>query len=385
MSKLTTIDTETLRAFKISCLARGIEVDASAERALTRGGSVPLTVHEYATTGGVTLSVGDRIYVNAPFDQAFGDDAEARLVFDGPSDEYRIQFRGEEFAAEALPLPGYLRELDELGRPVIQTVFSHADRVRVSPIYGCSFTCTFCDIPGNKYVRRPLEQLLMAMKVAQADHVLPVAHALISGGTPSRAHYAYFDQVCEGIVHSTSIPVDVMMPPREDASFVDRFSEFGVAGYAINLEVYDSAVARLVTPQKHRLGLDAFARTISRAVERTGGSGRVRSLILVGIEPEEKTLEAVEWLARLGCDPVLSPFRPTPGTPLADRPIPSFDFLERVLLRSEEIVERHGVKLGPRCIPCTNNSLTFPDSSGSYYFSNESNWGRAEGDRGDTA
>ena len=159
-----------------------------------------------------------------------------------------------------------------------------------------------------------------------------------------------------------------MMWPRPD-DIIDRLADWGVHGYALNLEVYDEEIARRLIPQKMRYGRELFAKGIERALQRTGGKGRVRSLILVGLEPIEKTLEGVEFLARLGCDPSLSPFRPGRGTPLKDVRPPSPDFLERVYLESLEIVERYGVKLGPRCIPCQHNTLTFPDGSSAYYYS----------------
>ena len=108
---------------------------------------------------------------------------------------------------------------------------------------------------------------------------------------------------------------------------------------------------------------------IERAVGIFGAEGQVRSLILVGIEPIEDTLQGVEALAQLGCDPVLSPFRPDPATPLKDHPPASVDTLVEVYERGLEIVERYGVKLGPRCIPCHHNTLTFPDGTNTYYYS----------------
>ncbi len=37
-------------------------------------------------------------------------------------------------------------------------------------------------------------------------------------------------------------------------------------------------------------------------------------------------------------------------------------------MRALDVVERHGVKLGPRCIACQHNTLTFPDASGAYHY-----------------
>ena len=122
-------------------------------------------------------------------------------------------------------------------------------------------------------------------------------------------------------------------------------------------------------PEKQRLGKKVFAENLERAVAATGGEGRVRSLILIGLEDLETTLEGVEFIASLGADPVLSPFRPSQGTALHRQAPPRSDFLERVYLEAREIAVRHGVKLGPRCIPCQHNTLTFPDDGASYYFS----------------
>ncbi|MFQ5531968.1 MAG: radical SAM protein, partial [Candidatus Nanoarchaeia archaeon] len=100
------------------------------------------------------------------------------------------------------------------------------------------------------------------------------------------------------------------------------------------------------------------------------GEGNVRSLLMVGIEPLEDTLRGVEVLAERGCDPVLSPFRPDPSTPMRNEKPPNVDFLIETYERAKEITGRFsGVKLGPRCIPCHHNTLTFPDNSEKYYFS----------------
>jgi len=365
---------DIVQSLKLSLFTHGLNISPDASRRLTGNGQMPLTVHEYATTGGITLAADGGIYINAPFDGPFSIAPETTLLFDSKSGGYLVAFHGHELPVQVLPLPGYLYTKDSKGRPVTATAFSHADRVRLSPIYGCTMSCKFCDIAGHNYVRRPLEQLTEALNVAKGDSSLPVHHVLISGGTPARGDYPYFDEICAGIVDAANMPVDVATPPRSsDPGFIDRLTYLGIYGFSINLEVYDDEVARNIVPQKHAIGLHLYKEAIERAVEQTGGQGRVRSLIIVGLEPLDKTLDAVRFLAQLGCDPVLSPFRPSEGTPLANYPIPSYDFLERAYLESVEIVEKFGVKLGPRCVPCQHNTLTFPDGSSAYYFSEKLN------------
>ncbi len=96
----------------------------------------------------------------------------------------------------------------------------------------------------------------------------------------------------------------------------------------------------------------------------TGGAGRVRSLLLVGLEPARSTLDAVDFIAALGADPVLSPFRPAEGTELARVRPSSASLMEDVHAEAHSIAQRHAVRLGPRCIPCMHNTVTFPDGDG---------------------
>ncbi len=358
-----------LELLKILLLAEGIRVDPSAERQLSQGGLVPLTIHEYATTGGVTLIIDEQLYVNAPFDDWYCDRASTSLHFDESRNSYFIRFSGGEVDARAVPLPGYLEAVDGQGRPVCETAMSHTDRVRLSPIDGCAFTCRFCDLADKKYVLRPLEQLLESLNVAKGDSHLPARHVLVSGGTPGRRHEPYFDDVMTAVIGAAGLPVDAMVTPRADPAYVERYVKHGLHGFSINLEVYDDEVAKRVIPEKQRLGREVFAMNVERAVRATGGNGRVRSLILVGLEDPESTLEGVEFIASLGADPVLSPFRPARGTRMEMYEPPNASMLARIYLESREIAERYGVKIGPRCIPCQHNTLTFPAGDQAYYFS----------------
>lgn len=183
----------------------------------------------------------------------------------------------------------------------------------------------------------------------------------MSGGSVGRRDYDYFDGICCAVARTSTLPVDVMMSSRgDDLTYIDRLVEGGVSGFAINLEIFDDVVASEVLPQKFRHTRKDFFRTIERAVEITEGAGRVRSLVIVGLESLVSTLQAVEELARRGCDPVLSPFRPARDTALWNAPAPSEELLARVYVEAREIAAAWGVELGPRCGPCQHNTLTFP-------------------------
>lgn len=349
---------------KIACFSKGIRIEPDAADILSDHGREPLTIHEYATTGGVTFELEGGVYVNAPFSDWFAGRPEVALCFDGS--QFWVQRNDDRVAVtRILRLPGYLDAVDIDGNRPADTVMSHTDRIRVAPIVGCAYDCHFCDLPSVRYQTRPLEQMARAFEVAVADTNLPPRHVLVSGGSPGRRDREYFEDACRTIITCAAahgMPTDIMMSAQPDnLDLVDRMVEAGVHGFAINIELYSEEAASLHIRQKHRFTrLPGFEVFVSRAVTATGGNGRVRSLILVGLEPAESTLDGVEYLASLGCDPVLSPFRPARKTELVDHPAPSEQFLTEVYLEAASIVSKHGVRLGPRCLPCQHNTLTFP-------------------------
>lgn len=351
---------DLLEAAKIDSLTNGIQVTDRAMRALLAEDEV-LTIHEYPTTGGLTLQLESEVYVNAPFDDFFAEDSpvvldvtpDGRLTLLHPLGEVRVE--------RLLPLPGYLEAVDSRGRPVIDVAMSHADRVRLSPLVGCAYDCAFCDLPAYPYALRDEEQLLEALRVAQADERLPVNHVLISGGSPRKAHYDRFERVCRAVVEHAGMPVDLMMSPMvRNLDFLDRLVAAGIHDFSINLEVYADAPALQVLPIKYKVTRRVFEEFIERAVNLLGRDGHVRSLIIPGLESLDETLAGVEWLASLGCTPVLSPFRPGRGTPLASAPPAQAGEMHRLLRDARAVVEAHGLSLGPSCVPCQHNTLTLP-------------------------
>ncbi len=364
---MVTNQAATLFDLKVHCLAHGIKIDPKVVPAITRGGELPLTIHEYATTGGVTLKMGDT-YLNAPFDDWYCDRSEAVLTL-GPDGTPAVRFQGFETHADVLLLPGYLSSANSLGQPVVNTTMSHGDRIRVSPISGCTLDCRFCDLPALRYQRHSAEEMLASIEVAKADSNLPAHHLLISGGSPGPAHFDWFDDTIVEVIEGSGLPTDVMMSPREGSlDYLKRYASAGVHGFSFNLEVFGDERATEIMPRKHSRSTPHFARTIEAALSEVGGDGRVRSIVIIGLEDVTSTLEAIEYIARLGADPVLSPFRPAQNTALERWEPPTEEYLRTVYDGALEIAEKFGVRLGPRCIPCQHNVLVMPDGSADYWY-----------------
>ncbi len=368
---------EKLQQLKTELLAEGLAVDQETRNELV-GENGALTLGDYASTNGVSVDLGGDVFVNAPIEEYspnfVSEKAPHRLIV--ACGRAAINGRLGEFPVDVLPVPRYHDQLLEDGSPITNIVNTHTDRARISPIIGCAIKCNFCNIPFETgYIgRKSIPNILKAAGVAMQDPDLPAQHMLISGGTPRKKDYGYERDVYGKIVEANpGVDVDIMMVPLPGLLDPQALKDAGVHGLSINLELYNKQIALDTMLSKAKASRELYLDFIEKAVEIFEEPGKVRSLLMVGIEPMEDTLKGVEELAKRGCDPVLSPFRPDSVTPMKEHKPPTAEQLIETWKRAQEITEKYrtlnGVVLGPRCIPCMHNTLTFPDGSDAYYHS----------------
>lgn len=354
---------------KLELLADGMTLSGAARARLTEeADGRPLTLAEYATTSGIPLRLAGDIWVNTPIRNWAADTSSGTPgVLDVEGEAFVVRKDGFQCPAVPTPVPAYNSQRNSVGEPHTWYGTTHTDRVRVSPIAGCTCDCAFCDSPRtHRYATKRTDLLIETIGAALADPVLPARHAMLSGGTPNPEDYSYLAGVYDAVLAAfPSLPVDVMMLPIPGVLDLERLRANGVNELAINLELYGKEARRRLIPKKNaHADRERSLAFIEKAVSLF--SGRVRSLILVGLEPLEDTIRAVQALTERGCEPVLSPFCPHSATPMATHPAPSADLLTEAYERASEVARRSGMRLGPKCIPCQHNTLTFPNDSGYY-------------------
>jgi len=356
-----------LQKLKISIMCKGVKISQNAEKVLTKEGKVPLSIFEYPTTSGISVIFPNEIYVNAQFSGKF---VNSDIIIDYKDGVYKILYNNIDIPIKVLPLPDYIGEKSEDGFIYDNVIMTHTDRMRISPIRGCSFDCKYCDYNRVKYEKIPVKKLRQAIDIAMKDKNLKPKHMLISGGTPKIEDREYLDDVYKEItqyLNSKDIPTDIMLAPRMDEGFLAKLKLWGVNGLSINLEIFNNELAKKYNPAKHKITAENYFKFIKESVNLFG-KGKIRSILIVGLEPIEETIKGVEEIARLGCDIVLSPFVPSENTELSKLNPPTESTLIEVYERSKKITEKNGVKLGPRCIPCQHNTLAFPDGDNFYKY-----------------
>ncbi len=367
------LDLTQAERIKFILLAEGAAVTAAAEKVLddiVDGGA--WSPDDYASTRGLILRLDDDVWVNVPVERYNANFVPGTtMTIDVGVDGFFVHGQGLESSAAFWPPAAFHFRKNESGRPYWHFVVTHGDRARLSPTVGCAMVCDFCNIPFDDTYGgvKPLDVMLEAIGVALADERQPGRHLLISGGTPGPKHIPALQQVYESVLQTfPGLAVDIMMVPLPGLFDLQRLDALGVNELSINLEVYDEEVAKNVMRHKHRQGRQYYLDFLESAAESLGPN-RLRSMLMVGIEPAESTLDGVRAILERGCVPVLSPFKPDPVTPLAGSRPPRADETLAIYLQAAELAAGFDSVLGPTCPPCTHNTLSFArrDAHGAHY------------------
>jgi uncharacterized radical SAM superfamily protein len=353
-------------------MSDGLAIDENVKDTLTADGS-PVSLNDYASTSGVTLKTENDTWINAPVADFNANFVVApKYTLRGENDELYLTGPAGEFSAEFVPVPSYHDRILSNDALITSVAVTHADRLRLSPTFGCTYKCQFCDMPyETKYggVKSP-EIIAEATEIALADTALRAEHILLSGGVPAKRDFGRQIEIYEKvIIDNPDLDVDIMMVPIPELIDLERLKKIGARGLSINMELWNIELSQKIITGKMRLTREQYLNFAERAAELFG-RGAVRSTMLVGLEPMEDTLAGVKALAERCVDPILSPFRPCPNTPLANVKPPTAGEIIEVYHRAKDIVSRYDdVKLGPRCIPCGHNTMVVPDNSGAFYYS----------------
>lgn len=354
---------------KLQLMQHGAVFNDEARKTMRCSCSGQITFADYATTGGVVAVLDERVYVNIPVkyqNTPFG------VGVENESMALRYQGRPVPITFRVIPAPEYALNNVRLedGTPVRKLVMTHSDRVRIYPVLGCSYHCSFCTCNSSYYKEIPLEQLDQAFNIALKDPYNTPRHVLISGGTPNEEEstYKWLNDIYRFFPRQyPQYDFDVMLSPRglysgdaSDSGYEEFLlylrDECGVKTMSVNLELFNDGLRKQFIPDKAAVGKDRYYRFISRAVELFG-SDNIRSSIVVGLETQKDTLNGVSALLDCGCMPVLSAFVPAPGTDMVNYPAPTVEFLLDTLLKADKLATDAGLRLGPICKPCTHNSI----------------------------
>lgn len=191
-----------------------------------------------------------------------------------------------------------------------------------TPVRQCAFIaagrpCVFCTFEQGKVTR--LDPQIIASLVGRFIHWRPTINGLAFGGGSTNLRdfgARYYRNCAESVRRLYDIPISIeLVPSRQDQDWKQLASSLAVDAIISSIEIWNDERRRQICLGKSDLSRDHYMRRWTQAVDILG-PGNVSSVLLVGLEQAESTLEGALKMIELGVIPTLIPYRPYDSSPL---------------------------------------------------------------------
>lgn len=335
---------------------QGVVDGAVAGNQGRRGGAGP-SDHRALTIEGTTVMVPvyNALSRQSPYSIDQGADGEVRLAAGAGMPLARVEtpaeprFYGlttaEGIAYRSIAL---LHGKTVLATTLLQTCIRFRDR---------SQSCQFCAIEqsledGRTLVRKTPEQVA---EVAEAAVRLDgISQLVMTTGTPNSEDRGarLMAETAAAVKARVAIPIQGQCEPPEDPIWYRRMKEAGIDSLGMHLEVVEEEVRRRILPGKSELSLERYEQAFAEAVA-VFGRGQVSTYLLAGLGDSAASLIACSGrLIEIGVYPFVVPFVPIAGTPLADHPAPSTEFMIEVYTAVAQLLKAANMRSNQMTAGC---------------------------------
>ncbi len=213
-----------------------------------------------------------------------------------------------------------------------------------SPPINCKFCTTGQNVGTNEARDKEIGDVIETCWAAKQDSGVTFVH--LNGGFQGTRGIEFAKPYVKAIKEDVGVLVGVQLAPERDFAKYDELIDLGVDHLSFCLEFLDPEWFARMCPGKARVhGQQLFLDAIAHCAKKLP-HGAVSGEIIAGIEPIEKTLEAIDLIASLGAFPTVCVFRPTIGSDLQDWPPPSYEDMRRVMVHMYNACRRHWLPIG---------------------------------------
>jgi radical SAM protein (TIGR04043 family) len=251
------------------------------------------------------------------------------------------------------PTPDFYRRLTREGIPYYQIALLHGkDCLGSTVVQSCLYQeagrgCKFCGINGSLRNKKTIARKTPShlSEVAEAAEAEGARHAVLTSGCwgNDSTVICYLADCTKAIKQRTGLKVQAQFNPPANLDLLRVLKDAGVDTVAINIESFESAVLKQVSPHKAKVGQEGYRRCWQEAV-RVFGRNQVISFLIAGLgESRRSLIRGCEHLVELGVYPHIVPLRPIPGTEMADRKPPKPAEMERIYEEAAYTVKAAGL------------------------------------------
>jgi len=335
---------------KLDLFCRGMTIDETAS--VDEDGRAILRTRA-GLGSGLEVVIPPDLYTNVPVLEPWARTSPYRLhQEDG---RYRLRRDGE-FVTEVTlpPQPRFYTQRTSSGKVMSSIGVLQGTYLGIYPGEVCHFwrtqprsNCHFCSVGlnvGDKDAReKTVQDVLETVRAARDDVGITFVH-FNTGYCEGDAYLDAVEPFVRAVVEDTGLLVGVQCPPHPDLSRYDRLRELGVNNVSFCFELWDGQAFVQVCPGKSRtIGQERYFEAIRYCAglfDTTNGE------IVAGLEPPEKTIEAIDWITDQGAIPTVCVFRPVTGCDYEDVPPPPTEDMVPVFARLYEACMERGLPIG---------------------------------------
>lgn len=344
---------------KISLLNQGIIISEKAKKQIENLGKI-----RNAVFSAVDITIYESLHINCPKRLKFSDFTPWTIDVNNAG-ILTLFYYDNEISNVTLDLEDiYCNNLIQSNVKFSDVCFWATDRLRIHHNLSCCMKnqgigCKFCEVPASSQ-SISIEDILYVVDF-YLEKANTFRHFLIGGGSEPREYeYRNILKIVKHIREKSTKDIYVMSLPPKDISVLKMYYEAGVTEIGFNIEIFDQYVATNYMPGKGAISRQEYLTALNEAVKYWGNTGKVRSLMIIGLESENSLLQGIRELCQIGVMPILSVFRPIPGTETENIVPPSNQFLQKIYEKGTMICEEFSLHLGPECSFCQNNTLSLP-------------------------
>lgn len=352
------LEKRDLIKLKISLLNQGVILTDAAKKYMEKNGGMQEGVY-----CSVDLIIDNMYAVNSPLYVKFCELTPLLVDYNGECGKLSLYYYNTKlYNVNIDSFDDISNKFTSRGIPVSAICLKAMDRLRVQNSPFCTFKendipCRFCEAQYKKYDFN-IDDILEAIRMYFNCKKDAFRHVLI-GGLSNNIGFEKdtIVKICKYIRSNSSMNIYLMCLPPQNLDDINEYVASGVTEVAFNIEIFDRNLAKKIMPGKGNIPLSTYLSALERAVQLLGANNSVRTAFVVGLENIESTLKGIESVCKIGVSPILSIFRPIPGTEMENQIIPSNEYLYDLYIRAKEICEKYNLELGPSCAYCQNNTL----------------------------
>jgi hypothetical protein len=215
--------------------------------------------------------------------------------------------------------------------------------------------CKFCSVGLNLGVddadEKSVNEVMEVIRAAREESGLTYVD-FNTGHYEGDTYLDILEPYIRRIKKEVGILVGVQTPPHPDLKRYDALREMGVNRVSFCFEIFDPCVFKEVCPGKDRqYGLRRYLDAVEYCAKLGKKGPRsepwvTNGEIIVGLEPPESSIEAIDWITSVGAIPTVCVFRPLAGTDYSDVPAPQTEPLIPVFRRLYEACMEKGLPVG---------------------------------------